>query len=99
MSKIEYPKMIYKGEGTADYIIVKDKEEHLIKQREGYHQHDGTLIEDSESPNEDVKEEEAENMPEETEDETKFDCNMCDFSGKNVRSLRFHKFKKHGIAS
>lgn len=41
---VEYPKMIYDDKGG--HVIVKDREEQLEKQREGYHEHDGTFIED-----------------------------------------------------
>jgi len=41
---IPYPKWLY-HDHLPD-LIVKDRQEHLVKQAEGYHQHDGTLIGD-----------------------------------------------------
>lgn len=40
--KIEYPKMIYNKKG--EHIVVKDREEHLVKQKEGFREHDGKTI-------------------------------------------------------
>ncbi len=61
--KIEYPKWIYHD--TLPALIVKDREAHLVKQKEGYHEHDGKLIED------DAIERIAEEMKEEIKNEDK----------------------------
>ncbi len=53
---IPYPKMLYHD--SKPHIIVKNIEEHLIKQEEeGYHTHDGKLISKKELKEETKKEE------------------------------------------
>lgn len=103
--------MIYKGEGLTDHIVVKDIEEHLLKQLDGYHQHDGTLIEDGSKPAEgaevEADEEGAESAPDnsseaipEEKDLTAkqvFPCDVkdCEYVGKSETALRMHKLHGH----
>ncbi len=106
MQKIEYPKMLYHDTLLTDkgqpYLVVQDREEHLIKQRLGYHEHDGKLIEDDSiiAPNPDMVKKRKKNKRHKFSKETKstrYVCRRCASIWKSMESLRMHNFMKHGI--
>lgn len=96
MPKTEYPKMLYVGKDKDNYIVVKDRQEHLEKQQEGYHEHDGSLIEEPAVQKAKIElVPEIEKQPDPPEIKAEFSCGHCNFIGTDKRSLKYHVFKKH----
>jgi len=85
-----YPrrKQLYKHKDKPEIFNFTNENEYEAKLKEGY------VFDPADLTSQSIL---AEDIPPQVPPFQKFSCDVCDFSGKNKRALRFHRFKKHGL--